>query len=178
MHEAENKDKCKCTAMHSVVVNDRGGTLRATREDFHRKWTDGNAFLNAWDARYTRVCVCVTWVERLTRAREGFLCRRETLSEIAVDNTTIQRAWHARRGFRRNNERKGRTRRGPRGDSDDEGVDFEQTEISPILEGWLATPQFARLSSCGLDSTTARDFTLVYHDDALPSLPPSLLFFL
>lgn len=32
------------------------------------------------------------------------------------------------------------------------------TEISPILEGWLATPQFARLSSCGLDSTTARDF--------------------
>lgn len=33
-------------------------------------------------------------------AHQGFLCPCETLSEIAPDNTTIQRAWHARRGFR------------------------------------------------------------------------------
>lgn len=33
-------------------------------------------------------------------AHQGFLCPCETLSEIAPDNTTIQHAWHARRGFR------------------------------------------------------------------------------
>lgn len=57
------------------------------------------------------------------------------------------------------------------------------TEISPILEGWLATPQFARLSSCFhpvLDSTLLRPaiFTLVYRDDALPSPSLSLFLFL
>jgi len=32
MHEAENKDKCKCTVMHSIV--DCRGTLHTTREIF------------------------------------------------------------------------------------------------------------------------------------------------
>lgn len=112
------------------------------------------------------VCVCATWVERLTRAREGFLCRRETLSEIAVDNTTIQRAWHARRGFRRKRGQEGRegdyaTREERTREGQGEiqrrrrGGFRADTEISPILEGWLATPQ---LLSCGLnDSTAVRD---------------------
>jgi len=89
MHKAENKDKCKCTAMHSVVGN-RGGILRATRGIFTGNGHEREPRSSMRETRY--VCVCVTWVERLTRAREGFLCRRETLSEIAVDNTTIQRA--------------------------------------------------------------------------------------
>lgn len=115
-----------------------------------------------WMQETQYVCVCTTWVERLTRAREGFLCRRETLSEIAVDNTTIQRAWHARRDFRKGGqeEREGDyvTREERTGGGWGEiqrrrrGGFRADTEISPILEGWLATPQ---LSSCGLDDSTA-----------------------
>ena len=92
-------------------------------------------------------------------AHRGFLCPCETLSEIAPDNTTIQRAWHARRGFRW-------VKRGGRAAEQEEEEEEEQkparetrgnrrggfradTEISPILEGCLATP-LACLSICQL----------------------------
>ena len=79
-------------------------------------------------------------------AHQGFLCPCETLSEIAPDNTTIQRAWHARRGFRWV-KRGGRA--APAGGTRENrrGGFRADTEISPILEGCFATP-LPRLRAC------------------------------
>lgn len=114
-----------------------GDALR-DKERFSRGWTG----ILEYERYAHSIWMCVrtmctrvrmSWVERLTCACEGFLCCRETLSEIAVDNTTIQRAWHARRGFRRKGRRmvgdgsravwRGEGKRS----TDDERVDFEQT---------------------------------------------------
>lgn len=193
------KQKIKTSAprWRSVADDDLVGRHAATtKRDFRGEWTRRRAFLNAGDApARVRVCVrgrvCVTWVERLTRAREGFLCRRETLSEIAVDNTTIQRAWHARRGFRRDREgpgggrdTQGESGRGAAGGQRRRRGGFRaDTEISPILEGWLATPLLARGRAAFIMRTRLHRgprfsplFTAATHNHLPPPLPT--LFFL
>lgn len=157
------KIKTSASAPHGDIVNDYVGVHDACNKgEFSRVVDTRTGIQRSWMREMQYICMCATWVERLTRAREGFLCRRETLSEIAVDNTTIQRAWHARRGFRKEGQ-EGRegdyaTREERTGEGRGEiqrrwrGGFRADTEISPILEGWLATPQ---LSSCGLDDSTA-----------------------
>jgi len=122
------------------------------------------------------VCVCVTWVERLTRAREGLCVAVKRLARLL---STIRQynmrdtpgAIFAETMI----GREGREGDCAEGNNDDEGVDFEQT---------LKSRQFKRggsphPSSRGFhraDSILPRlaIFTLVYRDDALPSLPFSL----
>lgn len=100
-----------------------------------------------WMQETQHVCVRATWVERLTRAREGFLCRRETLSEIAVDNTTIQRAWHARRDFRKGGQEE---REGDAGREDGRRVGRD----TAATKGWISSRHWNLANSRGVTRHT------------------------
>lgn len=159
----ERREKKKRNVSDVTVRADCGCTQKNKKAFLLEGWTRflKSSSLSACRDTCTRFCGVVRDVRDVggqVNAHQGFLCPCETLSEIAPDNTTIQRAWHARRGFRG-------VKRGGRAAQEEEEEQEEQkpargtrgnrrggfradTEISPILEGCLATPLSLCLCVC------------------------------
>lgn len=145
-----------------TVRADCGCTQKNKKAFLLEGWTRflKSSSLSACRDTCTRFCGVVRDVRDVggqVNAHQGFLCPCETLSEIAPDNTTIQRAWHARRGFRgvkrggraaqeEEEQEEQKPARGTRGNR--RGGFRADTEISPILEGCLATPLSLCLCVC------------------------------